>query len=221
MEFNFEKEKELILAFKNGDSEAFKQAVEMNIGLIQYLIRLYFNKLVDIHDDLISEGALGIMRAIERADVNSLDTFAAYKRQWIMSKMIRFIKKQQRPTNGNMSYDTLLGHVPTNEDSENYHEMCDINVSIATEAKQETITAAHDLMKRVLDANILRKDEIFVINKMFTGWQEYEINNEFFEGRRIAFYHYKKAVDKMKRFVKGHGVPKVNAKRDKATYKIP
>lgn len=76
-------EKELFVRYKNGDKNAYQKIVESNLRLVVSIARRYshrgFLKLMD----LIQEGNLGLIKAIDKFDVNKGYRFSTYASWWI------------------------------------------------------------------------------------------------------------------------------------------
>jgi RNA polymerase primary sigma factor len=91
-------ERELMIKVKTGDQEARKTFVSSNIRLVMFRVLKYC-----AHDDpramdLVSEGTLGLMRAIELFDVSKNFRFSTYAVWWIncyIRRSIRFFKREK------------------------------------------------------------------------------------------------------------------------------
>ena len=58
-----EKEKEYLIAFKNGDNSAKEKLIEHNLRLVAHIVKKYYNATGDT-DDLISIGTIGLIKGI-------------------------------------------------------------------------------------------------------------------------------------------------------------
>lgn len=77
--------------YKNGDKKAFDELVKENLLLVYKIALSYQNKGVE-YDDLVQEGTIGLIRAIERFDLNRKVPFSLYAKWWIVQALIESIK---------------------------------------------------------------------------------------------------------------------------------
>lgn len=81
-------EKELGYRIQQGDPEARDHMVRANLRLVVNIARSYGGKGLDLQD-LIEEGNLGLLRAVERFDPNMNTRFSTYAVFWIKQSMRR------------------------------------------------------------------------------------------------------------------------------------
>ena len=67
---------------ENGNKDAFQQVVLANIKLVHFVADNYKRYGMDF-DDIVSNGTMGLMHAIELFDCGKGATFATYARWWI------------------------------------------------------------------------------------------------------------------------------------------
>jgi len=86
------KEAELALAKRvaKGDLDARQEMIESNLRLVVYLAKRYINKGLPL-PDLIEEGNLGLMKAVERYDHTKGFRFSTYASWWIRQGIQRAI----------------------------------------------------------------------------------------------------------------------------------
>ena len=92
---NADKELELAYRMANGDEEAKNQLVESNLRLVVSIAKRYVNRGM-FFLDLIQEGNLGLMKAVEKFDYNKGFKFSTYATWWIRQAITRAIADQAR-----------------------------------------------------------------------------------------------------------------------------
>ena len=122
-------EKELSRRISNGDNEARDRMVRANLRLVVNIARAYTNKGLPIQD-LIEEGKLGLLRAVEGFDPDMNTRFSTYASYWIKQSikralintgktiripayMVELLSKWRRAT---AKLDDELGRPPTQEE---------------------------------------------------------------------------------------------------------
>ena len=90
-------EQEVSLAIKvlDGDLEARRTLVKSNLRLVISIAKRYIHRGLPLLD-LIEEGNLGLMKAVERYDPNRGTRFSTYASWWIKQSVIRAIASQGR-----------------------------------------------------------------------------------------------------------------------------
>lgn len=90
-----EEETELARRVQAGDEEARKKMIESNLRLVVHLAKHYQNRGLPI-EDLIEEGNLGLIRAVERFDPDFNCRFSTYAVWWIRQYMSRSLISQSK-----------------------------------------------------------------------------------------------------------------------------
>lgn len=83
-----DEEKELAYRIKDGDSEARDQMVRANLRLVVNIAREYTGKGLAL-PDLIAEGNMGLLRAVEGFDPSMNTRFSTYASYWIKQSIKR------------------------------------------------------------------------------------------------------------------------------------
>jgi RNA polymerase primary sigma factor len=91
----FEEEKELSKRIQQGDEQARKRLIEGNLRLVVKLARNYLLPGV-LFLDLIQEGNIGLMHAVEKFDYTKEIHFATYASWWIRQGILRYLANKRR-----------------------------------------------------------------------------------------------------------------------------
>lgn len=79
----------LIRRYRGGDQDAMSQIVEGNIRLVLKIARKW--SVFVPGDDLVGEGTLGLMRAVQKFDLRRTVQFSTYAYLWIERDIRRFV----------------------------------------------------------------------------------------------------------------------------------
>src|SRR5205807_7904976 len=126
---NAEEEKQLAYRIEDGDNEARDRMVRANLRLVVNIARSYTGKGLGLQD-LIEEGNLGLLRAVEGFDPSMNTRFRTYASYWIKqsikralvntaktiripSYMVELLIKWRRASN---QLQEKLGRPPTHEE---------------------------------------------------------------------------------------------------------
>jgi RNA polymerase primary sigma factor len=80
---------------RQGDMEARRLMMEANIRLVMSIARRYTCKSMTF-DDLVQEGIVGLLEAINKFEVARGNRFSTYATYWIRQAIVRAIEKQDR-----------------------------------------------------------------------------------------------------------------------------
>ena len=90
-----EEEKELAIAVENGDLEAKQRLAEANLRVVVSIAKRYVGRGMQFLD-LIQEGNMGLMKAVDKFDYSKGFKFSTYATWWIRQAITRAIADQAR-----------------------------------------------------------------------------------------------------------------------------
>ena len=86
-------ERQLALLVREGDRGARNRLVEANVALVAHLARRLRPASSHVaHADLVQEGVLGLMQAVERFDPDRGHRFSTYATWWIRGSILRALR---------------------------------------------------------------------------------------------------------------------------------
>lgn len=90
-----EEEIELALKIKKGDRCAFNKMIKSNLRLVVKIAKKYASSELSL-EDLIQEGNIGLIKAVEKFDTNKNVRFSTYACWWIKQAIIRALVNKKR-----------------------------------------------------------------------------------------------------------------------------
>ncbi len=86
----------LFKKYKQGDQEAKKRIIEANLRLVIHIAKRYTHASIPFQD-LVAEGNLGLIRAVEKFNLKRGCQFSTYATWWIKQSIERAIINQSKP----------------------------------------------------------------------------------------------------------------------------
>ena len=109
-----EQEQELGRRIRAGDEQAKARLVEANLRLVVQVARRYANRGLPL-PDLIEEGNLGLLRAVEKYEPERSTRFSTYAVWWIRQAIVRALANQARTIRLPVHVELLLGRYAREE----------------------------------------------------------------------------------------------------------
>jgi RNA polymerase primary sigma factor len=101
-------EVELAQGVRAGDAAAKARLTEANLRLVVQIARRYLNRGLPL-PDLIEEGNIGLLRAVEKFDGTRGTRFSTYATWWIRQAVVRALANQARTIRLPVHIELLLG----------------------------------------------------------------------------------------------------------------
>lgn len=160
-----ESEKRLLKRAKENNIEAKNDLIISNLKFVFNIAKMYKGKGASI-DDLISEGNLGLVKAIDKFDTSKDVRFLSYAIWWIRHSMSEYVEKKSSISNNEMSLDGNDKSVGDNLYDE-YNDDSDDVINNIEDVKEEE--KYDDFQQRRINKIILKLDERskFIIKSYF------------------------------------------------------
>ena len=88
-------ERELLIAFRDGDISAKYKLIEHNLRLVAHIIKKYYANSAQ-QDDLISIGTIGLIKAINTFDVDKGTRLATYAARCVENEILMYFRAQKK-----------------------------------------------------------------------------------------------------------------------------
>ena len=150
---SFEEEKELCEEIKKGNKEAKQKLIESNLRLVISVAKYYQNCGLSF-EDLIQEGSIGLMKAVDKFDPDKGYKFSTFAPWWIRQTISKAIAEQNRtiriPAHITENINKIkrveqelspkLDHPPTDEEIANQCKLTLDDIATARSLYQDTIS---------------------------------------------------------------------------------
>ncbi|GAB6139233.1 RNA polymerase sporulation sigma factor SigK [Halanaerobaculum tunisiense] len=109
-----EEEQECLEKIKKGDQAAKDKLIEHNMRLVAHIVKKYDHISVS-NDDLISIGAIGLIKAIESFDLERDTRLATYAARCIENEILMYLRKTKKLKNEKLLYEPIGSDKEGNE----------------------------------------------------------------------------------------------------------
>lgn len=159
-DYNNKEIKKLIRDYHKGDKKAFDKIVIANLKLVKAIACAYKDHGVE-YDDLIQEGTIGLIRAVERFNPNRNVQFPAYARWWIHQALIQALINMQSmikiPSNQVSLYRKIKKSIERYEQEHGY-EPSSSDIVIEEEIDPENIAFLSNLPDNLSNLTSIKDD---------------------------------------------------------------
>lgn len=146
-----EKERELLIKAKNGDLKAQNEILTANIRFVFNIARTDKGNGAAI-SDLISEGNLGLIKAMQKFDLSKDVKFISYAVWWVRNAMQEFIKKRQASLNFEKEDKTLSTPLVSNGVPDSEDEWVERREVMLSNEEDEAKQELYKNQRRIIDA---------------------------------------------------------------------
>ena len=94
--------------YKAGDEDAKNILIERNMRLVVHVVKKYSTQWGD-SDDLISIGAIGLIKAVTTFDADKASRFATYAAKCVQNEVLMYLRSSKKMSN-EVSMDEPIGH---------------------------------------------------------------------------------------------------------------
>ncbi len=156
-----EEEYKLAIKAENGDKKAQEKLISSNLKFVIQVSKQYYNKQIPLID-LISEGNLGLLRALKTFQVNKGYRFISYAVHWIKQSIIKSVAEKSNliklPLNANNQLVKIKKEINSNLENYNHYEIIEniekkFNLNKLTILKLIQISSKHQSLDQTTNSN--------------------------------------------------------------------
>ena len=163
-----EKERKLLLKAKNGDLDAQNEILTSNLRFVFNIASRYKGQGAAI-SDLISEGNLGLVKAIQKFNPERDVKFISYAVWWVRNSMQEFIKKRQACLNIEKDEDTLNIPLTSNKIPDTEDEWVERKDAVLSDEEDEAKRELHKNQRKIVNEllGILEGREKYIVEQYY------------------------------------------------------
>lgn len=163
-----EKERKLLFKAKNGDLDAQNEILTSNLRFVFNIASRYKGQGAAI-SDLISEGNLGLVKAIQKFNPEKDVKFISYAVWWVRNSMQEFIKKRQVCLNIEKDEDTLNIPLASNKIPDTEDEWVERKDAVLSDEEDEAKRELHKNQRKIVNEllGILEGREKYIVEQYY------------------------------------------------------
>lgn len=163
-----EKERKLLFKAKNGDLDAQNEILTSNLRFVFNIASRYKGQGAAI-SDLISEGNLGLVKAIQKFNPERDVKFISYAVWWVRNSMQEFIKKRQVCLNIEKDEDTLNIPLTSNKIPDTEDEWVERKDAVLSDEEDEAKRELHKNQRKIVNEllGILEGREKYIVEQYY------------------------------------------------------
>lgn len=163
-----EKERKLLFKAKNGDLDAQNEILTSNLRFVFNIASRYKGQGAAI-SDLISEGNLGLVKAIQKFNPERDVKFISYAVWWVRNSMQEFIKKRQACLNFEKDEDTLNIPLTSNKIPDTEDEWVERKDAVLSDEEDEAKRELHKNQRKIVNEllGILEGREKYIVEQYY------------------------------------------------------
>ena len=163
-----EKERKLLFKAKNGDLDAQNEILTSNLRFVFNIASRYKGQGAAI-SDLISEGNLGLVKAIQKFNPERDVKFISYAVWWVRNSMQEFIKKRQVCLNIEKDEDTLNIPLTSNKIPDTEDEWVERKDAVLSDEEDEAKRELHNNQRKIVNEllGILEGREKYIVEQYY------------------------------------------------------
>lgn len=163
-----EKERKLLFKAKNGDLDAQNEILTSNLRFVFNIASRYKGQGAAI-SDLISEGNLGLVKAIQKFNPERDVKFISYAVWWVRNSMQEFIKKRQACLNIEKDEDTLNIPLTSNKIPDSEDEWVERKDAMLSDEEDEAKRELHKNQRKIVNEllGILEGREKYIVEQYY------------------------------------------------------
>lgn len=163
-----EKERKLLFKAKNGDLDAQNEILTSNLRFVFNIASRYKGQGAAI-SDLISEGNLGLVKAIQKFNPEKDVKFISYAVWWVRNSMQEFIKKRQVCLNIEKDEDTLNIPLTSNKIPDTEDEWVERKDAVLSDEEDEAKRELHKNQRKIVNEllGILEGREKYIVEQYY------------------------------------------------------